>query len=206
MNDDELMKALGKRALERDDSWDEFAKGGPEPEVEGDAEDHETLRALYEPIDPLVRARIASQLPAPRRRWPVAAATLVVAAAAVLFLVLPGTTLPPYQVELSEGTALERGEPAAAGRYRASDQLEIVLRPDENVEGAVHVVVFDNGVRWTGTPEVAPSGAIRIAGTAGSLFDVGTHRLVFAVTADESPTSVDEISGTPLEVTLEVEP
>lgn len=139
-----------------------------------------------------------------RRRWPLAALGLA-AAAAVLLLVNQGPSGPAgpagplYRLELHGGEQSLRGEPTATEaevrRVGPGARLELVVRPEVAAPRAPRLSAWllrDGGLRpWNVTPEVAPTGAVRIAGTFETLglgaFGEGPTEVVLALADDEPP-------------------
>lgn len=153
-------------------------------------------------------ARPGSAPAAPRRslprRWLMAAAPALAAAATLLWLVWPraGAPLPAYALELSGGRSAERG--AAADvilRVGPGDRVSAVLRPATAVSGEVAVRVFVNGHALPDAAalrvEQSADGALRISGLGPPLAALapGRHRLQLAV---GRPGSLPEtLSGVP---------
>ena len=150
----------------------------------GDTRDHI-------PITGADRGRRSAQA-APRRprRWVMAVAPALAAAAVLLFFVWPqaGAPLPSYALELSGGRAAERGAAAdAIIRVGPGDRVSAVLRPATAISGEVAVRVFVNGQALPDAPErvveQSADGALRISGLGPALAALapGRHRLQFAV-------------------------
>lgn len=124
------------------------------------------------------------------RRWLMAAAPALAAAATLLWFVWPraGAPLPAYALELSGGRSAERG--AAADvilRVGPGDRVSAVLRPATAVSGEVAVRVFVNGHALPDAAalsvEQSADGALRISGLGPPLAALapGRHRLQLAV-------------------------
>lgn len=224
--EDDLLRELADVAKERaadDEAWEKLARGELSDEeaaalgADLPPEELETMRALYAPIDPLAKARIARDAaeqivgehkPRQARRWIAPTLGAIAVAALVLLFAWPRHSLPDYAIELSEGAATQRGDRAPSARYRSSDRLEILLRPATRVEGSVSVAVFDGDAPWNVPVEIVPSGAVRIVGTAGDLLGApGVHELTFFV-GREVPVQVGEATNAEVfhaRVTLEAE-
>jgi hypothetical protein len=136
--------------------------------------------ALVALADP-ERARPRSSSVRPRR-WPrtlaafAAAATLAVAASALLFVRPAGAPLPPYAAVV-DGELDVRALPAGPGgvaRLGPGSSLDVVLRPATPVTGAVVARAFlvrDGGVRPLSAPlQVSEDGAVRLTGRYEALF------------------------------------
>ncbi len=124
------------------------------------------------------------------RRWLMAVAPALAAAAVLLFLVRPqaGAPLPAYALELSGGRAAERGAAAdAIIRVGPGDRVSAVLRPATAISGEVAVRVFVDGQALPEAParevEQSADGALRISGLGPALAALapGRHRLQLAV-------------------------
>jgi len=124
------------------------------------------------------------------RRWMMAVAPALAAAAVLLFFVWPqaGAPLPSYALELSGGRAAERGAAAdAIIRVGPGDRVSAVLRPATAISGEVAVRVFVNGQALPDAPErvveQSADGALRISGLGPALAALapGRHRLQLAV-------------------------
>ena len=225
--EDDLLRDLADVAKERaadEEAWEKLARGELSDEeaaalgADLPPEEAEAMRALYAPVDRLVKARIAREAseqvdgerkPRQARRWIAPTLGAISVAALVLLFAWPRDTLPDYAIELSEGAATQRGDDRApSARYRSSDRLEILLRPATRVEGSVSVSVFDGDVPWNVPVEIAPSGAVRIVGAAGNLLGApGVHQLTFFV-GREVPVRLDEATDAEVlhaRVTLEAE-
>lgn len=129
------------------------------------------------------------------RRWLIAAAPALAAAAVLLWFVWPrpGAPLPVYALELSGGRAAQRGaDTDGILRVGPGDRVSAVLRPATPVRGAVGVRVFVNGraLPDTGALSIEQSGdgALRISGLGPALAALapGRHRLQLAVGRPES--------------------
>jgi hypothetical protein len=173
-----------------DERWDRLSAGTLTAEEEAElralAATSEEAREAWEAFRPLDsgfqdrvvqaiqadRAPAAKVLPFSRRvarrgGWLAAAA----AVAAVLLLTLrQPAALPQYHAELSGGDRQERAE-SGTGRFAPGSPFELVLRPQTQVEGEVDVRFFlegEGGLQpWPVPAEIAPGGAVRVAGTLG---------------------------------------
>lgn len=168
--------------------------------------------ALYRPLDAAVRGRLGEQVRASleghrgepggdavvvpiagRRpaRWRLAMAAASVAAASLLWLLWPASTLPPlpsYTLDLEGGRRAQRaGAAAASGELLAEGRIEIVLRPATAVSGplAVRAFIARGGAvaPWPLPAEIASSGAVRIAGAVRELLpaEPGAFQLAVAI-------------------------
>jgi hypothetical protein len=209
MKQDELLSDLGRLAR---------AQAEQPAGREADADE------LFRPLDAAAQQRIVAQLlplvqpatstattapaearphPAPitalrwsrPRRWLMAAAPALAAAAVLLWFVWPrpGAPLPVYALELSGGRAVQRGaDTDGILRVGPGDRVSAVLRPATPVRGAVGVRVFVNGgaLPDAGTLGIEQSadGALRISGLGPALAALapGRHRLQLAVGRPES--------------------
>ena len=129
------------------------------------------------------------------RRWLMAAAPALAAAAVLLWFVWPraGAPLPVYALELSGGRAAQRGaDTEEILRVGPGDRVSAVLRPATAVRGAVGVRVFVNGRALPDAEalrvEQSSDGALRISGLGPALAALapGSHRLQLAVGRPES--------------------
>ncbi|MCP3137817.1 hypothetical protein [Pyxidicoccus xibeiensis] len=147
-----------------------------------------------EPLAPAREAQSpARQAPrAPRRglRRLAPAVAAMAAAAALLFVLLPRETppLPGYSLSVSSEQAVRAGAPAQdVPRLGPGSRLDVLLRPEETVEGAVEVRAFllrPGEVRaWTPPLERSAEGAVRIRGPVEELLSVppGEWTLAIAV-------------------------
>jgi hypothetical protein len=176
-----------------DERWDRLSAGTltveEEAELRALAATSEEAREAWEAFRPLGsgfqdrivqaiqpiqadRAPAAKVLPFSRRLarqggWLAAAA----AVAAVLLLTLrQPAALPAYHAELSGGDRQERAE-TGSRRFAPGSPFVLVLRPQTTVEGEVDVRFFLEGKGelrpWPVSAEVAPGGAVRVAGALG---------------------------------------
>ncbi|CAN94848.1 hypothetical protein sce4685 [Sorangium cellulosum So ce56] len=137
-----------------------------------------------------------------RKAVPVAA---LAAAAALALLVLPRSPepLPAYALL----TSAERGDPAAgpAVHLRSGGSLTMTLRPEAAVSGPVilraALVREQRAALWdlpAGAAQIAPTGAVKIAGTREALFPdgaIGVYEIVLAVGRPEAlPEDADAIA------------
>jgi hypothetical protein len=129
------------------------------------------------------------------RRWLMAAAPALAAAAVLLWFVWPraGAPLPVYALELSGGRAAQRGaDTDGILRVGPGDRVSAVLRPATPVHGAVGVRVFVNGRALPDagalSVEQSSDGALRISGLGPALTALapGRHRLQLAVGRPET--------------------
>jgi len=166
--------------------------------------------APAEPMRPVV-VPLVRKAPAARRRWPLAAMGLA-AAAAVLLLVNLGPSGPvgpastPYRLELHGGELSLRGEPTApqaeVRRLGPGARLELVVRPEVATDRAPRLSAWllRNGALrpWPVSPEVAPSGAVRIAGSFETLglgeLGAGPVEVVLAL-GDDAPPSQSRVEA-----------
>jgi hypothetical protein len=134
--------------------------------------------------------RSAQAAPRRPRRWLMAVAPALAAAAVLLFFVWPqeGAPLPAYALELSGGRLAERGAAAdAIIRVGPGDRVSAVLRPATAISGEVAVRVFVNGQALPDAGalrvEQSADGALRISGLGPALAALapGRHRLQVAV-------------------------
>jgi len=222
MTDDELLEALAEAAAEdavpadaldpATEAWERLARGEltlAEAEADADArglgdDEKAELRALYAPVDPLVKKRIAAKAEVPRtrdmpRRVAAFVGAFAVAALALLFLWPRGTNLPEYELERLGGDATTRSETASDARYGPTDRLEIRLRPATRVEHPVDTAAYLDGERWDVPLEVSDTGAVRLVGPAGALLpELGAHRITFVLGDD--PTLEDHARKLEVEV------
>lgn len=165
-----------------------------------DADEEERLvAAVSAAIVPELAVRPAAELPAnvvplaPRVRrnvWLGGAALALAAAAAILLVVRTGPALPSYGVEVSGGARVERGAEEATERFGFDDHLVVVLRPREQVEGAVvahvHRVEGERLVRLDVPLDVSATGAVRLDARVGDLVSTpGPAEIV--ITIAETP-------------------
>ena len=217
-DEDDLLTALAEvsrddpaqpdAALRDDDAWERLARSELTKEEEQalteglSPEEIAERRALYAPVDELVVARIARDAvqavrpsAEPRGRRAVLLLGGLAAAAAVLLILWPrAETLPGYSIEVSAGAAQHRGDEHPRASFRPGDRLEIVLRPETEVNGEVAVVAFHQGEVWDQPFEVSPSGAVRLVGVAEDFFDrPGAHEITFVVgRPEELPATLEQ--------------
>lgn len=111
-------------------------------------------------------------------RWALAAVPLAVAAAVALLLSRPQSTvpLPDYSAELRGGQSEQRSGTTSnvVPRIGPSSQLELRLRPSVDVKGSVEARAFavqaERVTPLDATPQIAPSGGVRLQGRAGAWF------------------------------------
>jgi hypothetical protein len=192
------------RLEERWDQWHAYAAG----ESDGEGLEAPALREVLRPFeaedldrftDAAAEALGVADTSEPARettaevrrgpaRWWVRGA-VAMAAAAVLLVVLRPTSgpdaLPPYAIALAGGERAVRGDEGPRTfppRFAPASRVEIVLRPETpGPAPVVSAFLLQHGARqpWAATPDIAPGGAVRFAGTAASLF--GPRRGVLAV-------------------------
>jgi hypothetical protein len=142
----------------------------------------------------------------PFRRIALWVVPLAAAAALAVFLLRPGSDLPTYRMEAGQGDRALRGaevEAAAVPRYEPGSRLEIVLRPAKAVEGPVAARGFvrrgDDVTPWAVEPEVAPGGAVRVAGPIDALLPgvTGEVELWIAVGRPAALPDADAVRATP---------
>ncbi|MFP2907112.1 hypothetical protein ACLESD_19095 [Pyxidicoccus sp. 3LFB2] len=125
------------------------------------------------------------------------------AAAAVLLLVLPREVppLPGYTLSVSSEQAVRAGAPEPeVPRLGPGSRLDVLLRPEQAVEGPVEVRAFlvrpGEARAWTPPLERSPEGAVRIHGPVEALLSLppGEWTLAIAVgrpgTLPEAPAEV----------------
>ncbi|WP_164018023.1 hypothetical protein [Pyxidicoccus trucidator] len=215
---DERWESLTEGTLSEDERRELERLAAEDPSA---AEAYEALR----PLDAAAREGIATRLerelaaepareaapparsapPAPRSRWrrlaPAVAA--LAAAAAVLLLALPreAPPLPGYTLSVSSEQAVRAGatEPEVP-RLGPGSRLDVLLRPEQAVEGPVEVRAFllrsGEARAWSPLLERSPEGAVRIRGPVEALLPLppGEWTLAIAVgrpgTLPEAPGEV----------------
>jgi hypothetical protein len=199
-DDDRLLKALGRVAREQAAEADRMPPGFGKMDGSASAQAEQraaetALAALGLPTGketPAYRQRP----PLPRRsglRW-LSLLVLVPAAAALMLWVgsdRQGSRLPlsPYSMEVRGGVADVRSGAAPAETtplaVRQGARLELVLRPDQRIEGDVQVALYwvkqGQARRWRVQPEAAPGGAFRVVAPAEAPFGPGPGEVVALV-------------------------
>jgi anti-sigma factor RsiW len=175
------------------------------------AQDPSTAEAYeaYKPLDAAAKERIAASLerqlagesvpqaPAPARvvpisssRWRrvVPAVAAMAAAAVVLILALPrqGPPLPGYTLALSSEQTVRSGAPEPeVPRLGPGSQLDVLLRPEQAVEGPMEVRAFlvrpGEARAWNPPLERSPEGAVRIRGPVEALLSIPPGEWTLAV-------------------------
>lgn len=179
-----------------------LAAAGVAVKPEGERAPSKDARATSEPANDAGAKAEVIPLRA-RRRGIAMAVAAALAAAAAWAVVGPGATpaLPGYSMKVS-GEHDQRAAPAPAGdvaRLGPGARLTLVLRPDRAVSGPVAVRGFvSRGAGWEPwrvPAQVAPDGAVRIAGAREELFPGATSgHLMIAVAvgrAEALPTDPD---------------
>jgi hypothetical protein len=211
MKDDELLDALGEaareeRANEPDEAWDALAEGNADArELEKLAKSEDERAALVTLFAPMsadaqskIEERVLGEVTRKKRGRVIPigiGATVVLAAAAALFVVYSGNEAEPppeYVAQLEGGIRTVRGEPEPTEevpRFLPETRIEIILRPAVATSlplGVVTVARSERGeerrldVRW----ESAPTGAFRAMGSLEEVFGAlapGRWTLYFAV-------------------------
>jgi hypothetical protein len=168
MEDEDLLRALGKVAREQREEEDRLIAKEP---------------ALSRPLDDLEQARIVAALK-PRAKksnpatWIVPlAAALAIAAGVFLFVGRKGgPALPAYELVVNAGDRDVRGADAAVTEVRTlgpDSKFELLLRPKTAVKDvSARGFLVQNGVAktWNVRPLSSDDGAVRFTGTARSLF------------------------------------
>ncbi len=187
MNDDELLRRIGRIAKERDEGLDDEAAGVARDDV--------------------AHSRIADQLAREllgRRRRPAtwvyaSAGGVALAAAAALLLVRPADdALPLYAASAPAVRTMRGPEATPDGRgceLTLTEKGEVVveLTPASAVRGPVHAhawVVGDGAPSaWPGTMEVSSQGAVRLEAEARALR--GAREVVVVVARREGRLTLD---------------
>lgn len=225
MKDDELLDALGdaarkERADEPAEAWDDLAEGSADvsalEKLAKSDEERDELVALFTPLSEDARAKIEERVlgeVTPKKAAKVIpigiATTVVLAAAAALFLVMTGEKAEPppaYVAELEGGIREMRGDPEPTEelpRFLPETRIEIVLRPAVRTSIPLEVATVARSergderrldVRW----ETAPTGAFR---ATGSLEDVlgrlepGRWTLYFAIGERDAIADFDPVAS-----------
>jgi len=193
--------------------------------AEEDPSTAETYEA-FKPLDAGAKERIAARLerqlaeepaqeaaPPPARVVPISssrrwrglapALAAMAAAAAVLVVVLPrqGPPLPAYTLALSSEQGVRSGAPGPeVPRLGPGSQLDLLLRPEQAVEGPVEVRAFllrpGEARAWNPPLERSPEGAVRIRGPVETLLSIPPGEWTLAVAVGRPgalPESPDEI-------------
>jgi hypothetical protein len=227
---DKLLLELGRvarerqRAESRDERWESLTEGtlseDERRELERLAAEDPSAAEAYEAFRPLdaaarehIAARLERELAPPARlapptrghRWRRLAPALgaMAAAAAVLLLVLPGKAppLPGYTLSVSSEQAVRAGAPEPeVPRLGPGSRLDVLLRPEQAVEGPVEVRAFllrpGEARAWNPPLERSAEGAVRIQGPVEALLSLppGEWTLAIAVgrpgTLPEAPGEV----------------
>jgi hypothetical protein len=166
MTDDEILQQVGQAAQRAEDE-----------RIAGEPIDQATrerfVQAILQSYPPAAARQQRDQRLRFARRGSMAAGVLALAAGVVLFVRTPAVSdLPPYEMAVVGGARELRGDtptpPAQteAPRIRKGDRVEILLRPQRAVEGALSTrALFIRGadiVPWDASIEHAPLGALRI--------------------------------------------
>ncbi|MBN1205934.1 MAG: hypothetical protein JXB05_13540 [Myxococcaceae bacterium] len=175
----------------------------------------------FRPLEEAARERIAARLerelaaepareePPPARVIPLAsrrrlrvvapAVAALAAAAAVLFVVFPrgGPPLPGYGLSFSSEQGVRSGAPEQeVPRLGPGSLLELVLRPEQAVEGPVEVRAFllrpGEARAWTPPMERSPEGAVRIRGPVEALLSVPPGEWTLAIAVGRPGTLPEE--------------
>lgn len=213
-DDDDLLNALGDLLGEQDDEDVQLlaaleageAIEGVDPALLAalgplDVEELGTIQAavrppveaVVEPEPPVVEAPAPDNV-LPFRRWWLAGAGALAAAAAVVFFVLrPGVPgLPRYELSVRGHGAQtfrsgDAGPAAERPAFREGTRFDFVLRPASKVVGDVELratrVQGATRARWDAPLERDPGGALRVTGTVGADLpaEPGDWTLVFEV-------------------------
>ncbi len=201
-DDDDYLDALGG-LLDEQDAEDErlqaaLEAGEPVPDV-----DPALLEALR-PLDAVELAGVQATVRPrsnvlPFRRFRVALAVPLAAAAAVLFFYLRPSpnALPAYELSVrSHGAqAWRSGTPAPAERpeFKVGTRFDFTLRPAARVDGEVELrarrVQGERRLPWAPALQRDPSGAFRVTGKVGPDLppDPGDWTLVFEVARPGEP-------------------
>jgi hypothetical protein len=207
MNEDRILQSLGDLARREgeadrarfDERWDRLAAGTLSPEEDAElralAATSPEFREAYEafqPLGPDVQARIVKKakaelrrkkiIPFPPRRlevWFGAMASI----AAALFLVIriwiiPGASLPLYQVDPVLGVQSQRGEPTATSGlpvFVPGSLLTVSAHPSKPVKGRVEALGFVRPLSGGAVHPLDPqpsfdlpeNGAVRLRATLG---------------------------------------
>ena len=160
-------------------------------------------RPVAEPAAPQ-RPRAAPPLRASRWQLISVGATALAVAAAAALVLWPrggGSVLGGYAITLSRGAQTVRGstEPARpVPVFLPETRLEIVLSPPTAIEGAVTARLYVRDANGTlealaARPEIAPTGAVRIAVAAGELLGARRGRLTLLAVIAREGASEDEL-------------
>lgn len=213
---DERWESLTEGTLSEEDRRELERLAGQEPSA---AEAYEA----YKPLDAAAKERIAARLeqqlagqstqqaPAPARvvpisssrRWRgvVPAVAALAAAAAILVLVLPRQPppLPGYTLSLSSEQGVRSGTPEPeVPRLGPGSQLDVLLRPEQAVEGPLEVRAFlvrpGEARAWSPPLERSPEGAVRIRGPVETLLSIPPGEWTLAVAVGR-PGALPEAPG-----------
>ncbi len=192
MNDDDLIREL-REATRRSDE----APTGTE---------------LDAPLGDAFQAQVAARIAAARRPrqtrrlWLAVAGPVAMAAAIALWIARPHATfapLPEYAMEISGGQDSERGEdhaPRTSIVARADGSLTLLLRPANNVTGALAVHAFAShagAVREVpATTRASSTGSVEVQGRVSDLAGAdGATVIVVIARADSKVNALSIASG-----------
>jgi len=186
MNDDPLLRALGRVAAEQSaerERWETSAGSGV-PDAGADAElakrlfapaSEESMDRLAAKVTaslarPVVPAGVVSLRSRPLRWAGFVAAPLAAAAAIALLVGRPAGDLPGYSVSVSGGLRAERGADVRAPSdpviVASGSELVLVARPSAASSRSVHVATFvvdsSGATAVPSTSEASDKGAVRV--------------------------------------------
>lgn len=240
------LAAIGRQEeAEREAAWGPVLLGQRDPaevaaerEAAGDsAMEIAAARAVYSPLSEDARERLLGQLDPPTsdgRRWAWVGAAVASAAAIALTIwsigsrrereaasVAAAPALPSYALTTDSGLATARGDDPTPTplRYRAGNQIDWLLRPEEDVQADVLVLgcarADASGERrplpLAELAEISATGSIRLHGPIAALgLEPGVWTVTLTVapaTAPPDPCADAPESGVrPRPVTLTLEP